>query len=593
MIDLEAKLARWRREREAIPNFNFKPENLDDLEDELRFEIEHSLKEGATPDEAWVRGLRRIGQSLSTTRDFVQTEFLPALFHLLKSWGKPGMLVILFFGALWSYETTFDYFGRSWPVDAPLAFVSLGVMLVVLPGPTCQKAILLGLGNVAILLPVLYVQLRPHLVESILVPGKPGPSVFGWLSVPLEVGVVIAANLWWWKRQKPGERRLIVGITGTILVILLLAPFCGEVVGLFSIREVFRLPTADEVPWINQAKVQFLQWKFPRVLVDSMLLITTLLPLLLSVFWWGLLRGTGALKAGRTCSQMVPQRSDLPCLMVLFSFGSAWFYSSTVEITFTNQMREAEATLQSSFHFMRGLEAAVLFTAIVYLLSAFEWTRRLRRATEIRTFYAIVVLLVEIGVILGVTFCQKMGEVLYPLSKHEVSGQPLWLSWLLGLASLVLLMDQTRTLWNKSRSGKTVSSQGTIGGTRLVQLGLALGLVLSWAWLILAEVALVMAYLSVAMIQAMVAWGSSISEPRKYHFDPWSYGFTTHSEYGIYAGAFYLIVCLILGLVLVMVLMGLEFLCRNAYRYHQVRQAARSQVKSTCGTHVTFMIPRG
>ncbi len=270
--------------------------------------------------------------------------------------------------------------------------------------------------------------------------------------------------------------------------------------------------------------------------------------------------------------------------MVLFSFGSAWFYSSTVEITFTNQMREAEATLQSSFHFMRGLEAAVLFTAIVYLLSAFEWTRRLRRATEARTFYAVVVLLVEIGAILGVTFCQKMGDILNPLSKHEASGQPLWLSWLLGLASLVLLMDQTRTLWNKSRSGKTVSSQGKIDGTRLVQLGLALGLVLSWAWLILAEVALVMAYISVVMIQAMVAWGSSISEPLKYHFDPWSYGFTNYSEYGIYAGAFYLGCCLIAGLVLVMLLSGLEFLRCQCYRYYQVRQAARPQLRSTPGT---------
>jgi len=96
-------------------------------------------------------------------------------------------------------------------------------------------------------------------------------------------------------------------------------------------------------------------------------------------------------------------------------------------------------------------------------------------------------------------------------------------------------------------------------------------------------VAMVLAFESTAMISAMIDWGNSIQHPTTNHFDPSSYVNSTtqvhypppHLAFWIFNGLTYVSFCLATGLLIAVILSGLEFIRFNSYRYYKMRQTDR------------------
>jgi hypothetical protein len=85
-------------------------------------------------------------------------------------------------------------------------------------------------------------------------------------------------------------------------------------------------------------------------------------------------------------------------------------------------------------------------------------------------------------------------------------------------------------------------------------------------------VATVMAFESVSVIQAMIAWGESIQKPAVNHFYPQMYGTPDHLAFWVASGITYLSFCLAAGLGAVIVLSALEFIRFNSFRLYKVRK---------------------
>ena len=88
-------------------------------------------------------------------------------------------------------------------------------------------------------------------------------------------------------------------------------------------------------------------------------------------------------------------------------------------------------------------------------------------------------------------------------------------------------------------------------------------------------VATVMAFESVSVIQAMIAWGESIQKPAINHFYPQRYGTPDHLAFWVASGVSYLSLCLAAGLGAVIVLSALEFVRFNSFRLYKLRKARR------------------
>jgi hypothetical protein len=103
--------------------------------------------------------------------------------------------------------------------------------------------------------------------------------------------------------------------------------------------------------------------------------------------------------------------------------------------------------------------------------------------------------------------------------------------------------------------------------------------------LILMMVALVLAFESTAMISAMIDWGNSVEHPLTKHFDPSNYMNVTtqvhypppHLAFWIFSGLTYVSFCLAAGLLVAVILSGLEFIRFNGYRYYKMRKADRNR----------------
>jgi hypothetical protein len=94
MFDLEQSLRQWRQEIEAT--LAFSSDEIDELEDHLRFSVDAKLKEGLTPENAWTRSLGGLGSASALALEFAKEKLMPALWRLLIAWWRPALLLFLF-----------------------------------------------------------------------------------------------------------------------------------------------------------------------------------------------------------------------------------------------------------------------------------------------------------------------------------------------------------------------------------------------------------------------------------------------------------------------------------------------------------------
>src|ERR1700722_18904579 len=94
MFDLEQNLHQWRQELEAT--LAFSSEEIDELEDHLRFSFEAKLKEGLAPESAWSSSLDGLGPASALALEFAKDKLMPAMGRLLIAWWRPALLLFLF-----------------------------------------------------------------------------------------------------------------------------------------------------------------------------------------------------------------------------------------------------------------------------------------------------------------------------------------------------------------------------------------------------------------------------------------------------------------------------------------------------------------
>ena len=592
MFDPEEWLRRWRRETETT--LAFEPEEIDELEDHLRFSLEQALKEEATPEEAWRRALHRLGPSPSLALEFAKSKLMPALFHLLRTWWQPGLLFLLLalqFSSLYNMnwpwpagqgEPKYSFWIISW-----LSFV---VLVLLLPSKASKNAVLLGTGNAFCLIPLLHLASYNSLTDHLVGAGWTRMAAsFGWLPISLSVIGIIFLNAWWWVRNRDGRKGIpaMVAVASVIVFLLAISPFVSELVGNLSIRDLYSMPTAHDITLTGEAKSDFLKWKFVDVLINCLIVIAGWLPLVLAVIGSiGILSVQGILRCLKVGTQreetVFPAQQDLPWVMTLAGSGVGWIIASFVESPFNGQIYETElgGHHASGSHF--GVTFITLAPTLLFLVCGYELTKRLGRALSLRPFYASMLVVGEAAVLIGVILMHALTtSSIYP---HAVSAEPAWLSGILALVVILMASLQVLLIGKKARSVPCQPSLWKFEGGDLVQFGLLLGLVFACSGLIVMMVALVLAFESTAMISALIDWGDSVEHPLTKHFDPLNYPSppamvtqvhypTPHLDFWIFSGLTYVSFCLAAGLLVAVILSGLEFIRFNSYRYYKMRKA--------------------
>jgi hypothetical protein len=583
MFDLSEQLHRWRRETEAT--LAFEAEELDELEDHLKLAVEKAIGEGSSPEQAWKNALARLGLASSLAPEYSRNKMLPAFTHLLVSWWRPALLLCFFGSVFYSVMTggnSFDSFGTSaylMPLMWGLGFL---VMLALLPGKPLKNAVLAGIGNTLCLVPLLHLLVYNVLTEKIIGPSwtRMGAS-FGWLPAVLGATGLVLFNVWWWKKSRlsGGLSSAMLSVAGGIVLVLGIAPFCGELAGNLLLRELYHLPTADQVHFSGPALTQFNTTVFDALLVDCIYEIPNWLP-----FIFGLVISAGILwvqwasrkhKAGSFVSEkgVFPSLRDLPWIIVLISSGICWFFLHLVEPHQSEQTREVEKSMSVPLHFHGGIEVVVLFSAAFFFACGYELSRSLGRSTRVRPFYAsmvIVAMAVVLAGLIGLPVLDQAARIDYsrPLSQ---SVEPLGLTLLMDLGIMALCFRLAWLIRNKVRDGNSETSLWKFNGQNLVRFGLQIGLIFACAGLAMWTVAIVMAYDSVALISDPLSYDNAATNT---HYP------TPHLPYWLFSGVTYLCVCLAVGLLTAIVLSGLEFLRFNGFRYYRMRKAMRELPKA-------------
>ena len=88
-----------------------------------------------------------------------------------------------------------------------------------------------------------------------------------------------------------------------------------------------------------------------------------------------------------------------------------------------------------------------------------------------------------------------------------------------------------------------------------------------------------MAFESVTVIQAMIAWGQSIKDPVANHFYPQMYGTPDHLAFWVASGSPIFPLCLAAGLGSVIVLSAFEFIRFNSFRLYKVKKLRQNRCK--------------
>jgi len=218
-----------------------------------------------------------------------------------------------------------------------------------------------------------------------------------------------------------------------------------------------------------------------------------------------------------------------------------------------------------------------VMSALLCLLCAHELTRRLGLAAHIRPFYASAIVLFEAALL--ATFA-----LLLALGVMDFGSGTFGRTALFSAGLVAIMVRQSLQIISRVRRGEVEPSLWRFEGRDLVRLGSQLGLICACAGLFLMQVALVLAFVSVAMISALINWGNSIQHPDQ-PFHPESYFNaatqthypTPHLDFWIFSGLSYVSFCLAAGFLIALMLSGLEFIRFNTYRYYKVRKAERTR----------------
>ena len=594
MFDMEQSLRQWRQELEAT--LAFSNEEIDELEDHLRFSIDAKLKEAFTHEDAWTHSLGGLGSASALAPEFAKDKLLPALGRLIIAWWRPALLLFLF-GLTFAFSVQKKYQGYAdgtstsapWVAEPKLwgmTWVCLIATLILLSDTMKKNAVLASVGNAFCLIPLLHVLVYNALTEKIIGAGwNQMAASFGWFPVSLSSIGLVVLNVWWWKRNFANEKfPALLAVAGMLVLLLTLSPFVGELIGNLSIREVYQMPTASQLAFTGEVRDEFLKWKFVDVLINCVMYITNILPfgfvLLICMgicVIHGFVRGK-ALK--NTCGDgAFPSLSALPWFMTLLGSSLSWVLGHFLEPPFSEQVRQME---KSGSHgaVYGGLEIIVLFSALLFFVCAWELTKQLARASCVRPFYAALLVVIELAVALALPVFLALFEMLAINPTPRPSAQPGWLSWVLGIAIVGLACCQSYLIAKKLRSQAGQISLWKFEGRNLVELGLSLGLAFAGSGLILYMVAIVMAFESVTGIQAMIAWGQSIKYPVANHFYPRMYGTPDHLAFWVASGIAYLSLCLSTGLGAIIVLSGLEFIRFNSFRLYKVKKLRQESAQT-------------
>jgi hypothetical protein len=285
MFDLDEELRRWRRETELA--LAFEPDEIDELEDHLKLAVEKAFAQGASPEEAWRSASARLGDSPPLAAEFAKSKLMPALFHLLRSWWQVGLLFVLF--SLHVGST----FNMNWPSTPSqgeprwsfwlVTWLCFAALVALMPGRSTRNALLLGVGNAFCLIPLLYAATYNSFSEHWIGLGwsRMGAPM-GWWLVTMALTGLVVLNLWARRHCRRTDVPTTVAISSGIILLLAVAPFVGELLGNLSIRELYHMPTAHDIPYTGDARSQYMQWKFVDVLINSIVLIATWIPLSLA-----------------------------------------------------------------------------------------------------------------------------------------------------------------------------------------------------------------------------------------------------------------------------------------------------------------------
>ena len=593
MFDLAEHLRRWRHETEL--SLAFEPEEIDELEDHLKLAVEGAVRDGASPEQAWREALTRLGDSPPLAAEFAKSKLLPALFNLVRSWWQAGVLLAVVVLSI------FSTYYMDWPAPegsqvAPnypfwiVNWIAFATLLFLLPGKTAKNTLLGGTGWAFCLIPLLHVAFYNFPTEQVIGVGwsKMGAS-FGPAQVLLGIVGFVLLSAWAWKRSGPARRELpaMIGGASAIALILAVSPVVGEAVGNVSVRDLYSMPTVHDIPYTGDARTQYLQWKFVDVLIDSVVVVTTWLPLvLMAVIGLGMAALQGMVRrlkvAGPVGESVFPATQDVPWIMTLGASGVCWALAAFVEPAFNQQVYITETNVHHATYAHVGIAFMILAPPLLFLVSGYELTKRLGRAGGVRPFYAAMILVLETaalaGVVLGTAFTKT--QVFVPATA--------WLGWFLDVLAIVVMARQAVLLARKRHGDENVPSIWRYTGRDLVRFGAVLGLNFACSGLIFMMVAIVLAFVSTAMISALIDWGNSIAHPLTDHFDPTSYAsppaMVTQAHYPtprlvfwIFSALTYGSFCLAAGLAVAMALSGLEFIRFNGWRYYKMRKAGRER----------------
>lgn len=233
MFNLEQSLRQWRQEIEST--LAFSSEEIDELEDHLRFSIDAKLKEGLPPENAWTRSLGGLGSASALALEFAKDKLMPALWRLLIAWRRPALLLFLF-GLTFVFcvqqgwqQSQPGYVFAPWVSEPKLwgtAWLSFAVTLILLPDKMQKNAVLAGIGNAFCLTPLLHVLFYNALTEKMIGTGWSHMAAsFGWFPVSLSLICLVVLNVWWWKRSAANEKvSVLLAVAGTLTIILTLSP---------------------------------------------------------------------------------------------------------------------------------------------------------------------------------------------------------------------------------------------------------------------------------------------------------------------------------------------------------------------------------
>jgi len=587
MFDLDAELRHWRRETELT--LAFEPDEIDELEDHLKLAVEKAVAQGASPEDAWRSASARLGDSPPLAAEFAKSKLMPALFHLLRSWWQAGVLLVIFGIHLSST------FAMNWPSTAQgeprysfwiITCICFAALVALMPGRTARNALLIGVGNAFCLIPLLHLAVYNQLGDELIGTGwsRMGAPM-GWWPVSMAISGFVVINSWAWKRSSRTAIPTTLAVAAAIVLLLTIAPFFCEVIGYLSLRELYHMPTAHEIHYTGEARNQFLQWKFVDVLVNSCVIIASWVPLVLAIIASGgiivLHRITRHYRANsQDTAPVFPSSRDLPWLCGLIGSATAWFYSTSIEPTFLRTIRETGTGAHHALGNFFGVPLMTVMSAVLFLLCAHELTRRLSLAARIRTFYSTAIVLFEATLLMMLALLTVFGGIAW----MDFSSGTFMRTAFFSVGLIFIMSRQILLLVQHVRSGNVEPSLWRFEGRDLVRLGSQLGLICACAGLFLMQVALVLAFVSVAMISALINWGNSIQHPDQ-PFHPESYFNaatqthypTPHLDFWIFSGLSYVSFCLAAGFLIALMLSGLEFIRFNTYRYYKVRKAERTR----------------